>query len=561
MIGILVAEHVSASDTNYRERTHVSFVNSTTIVLIDRDDRFRSMFSSLFATQAGFRIVSTSELSNAFRTIQQEDHVDLVLLDFICDTQELQQFCADLRAFAPHIPVLLMVPPEIQQGDPTFVPPHLKAIAEKEFLSYTPKKVDQLFKRVRDSFRRKDESTLSETTRKALASAGIVFESDAMKKVILQAVESASSGMNVIITGETGVGKSALARAIHLLSKRKDYPLIEFPCSLHSGNIDGYSKQLFGFAQAMSGQADTDCSGLIEEAEGGTLFLEEVSDIPSVIQTALLHSLDTKRFRRVGETAERLCDLRIISSSTIELDDALRQSKLRQDFLRRIKQDHIHIPALASRREDIPVIVQHVVDEYSSLNKKSIEIEPSAIAFLQRQPWQGNAGQLRTVVLRTLMTMTESMARVSDFVPQLQRESNGYSAGYARQDTSTRAQSNFQSTSVFPTAAPLNLEDKRIGALSRLQDVVRIEDKAPLSNVEEVAQKFVRELAQRDDAPNFDEVMRLIQKSLIEESLKRTGGRIAEAERRFWRYSDTGKGGLSYQIKKFSINLKEFRSY
>lgn len=206
----------------------------------------------------------------------------------------------------------------------------------------------------------------------------------------------------VLISGETGTGKEVVARNIHLLSKRSDKPFIDINCASIPENI--FESELFGHEAGAFTDAKTSRKGLLEIADGGTVFFDEVSEMPLTLQTKLLRFLETKTFRRVGGTRDIKVDVRIIAATNRDLDRNVREGLFREDLYYRLNVMPVKIPPLRERPEDIPLLSEFFLNEaVRSLNKRPLSFEKEAIDALIAYSWPGNIRELKNVIERAVI--------------------------------------------------------------------------------------------------------------------------------------------------------------
>jgi len=201
----------------------------------------------------------------------------------------------------------------------------------------------------------------------------------------------------VVIEGETGVGKELVAQLIHARSRRADRPLIVTHCAaLAPGLIES---ELFGHVRgAFTGAVGT-VLGRFERANGGSLFLDEVSEIPLATQVKLLRALQTGEIERVGESQTRRVDVRVIAASNRPLEKEVEEKRFRSDLYYRLKVVQIKVPPLRERRSDIPLLVEHFISRYATC---AVEVTPAAMALLEHAPWPGNVRELENAVRHAL---------------------------------------------------------------------------------------------------------------------------------------------------------------
>lgn len=232
---------------------------------------------------------------------------------------------------------------------------------------------------------------------------GIVGESPLILEAIEQLLQVAPTDLTVLITGETGTGKDVFARAIHGLSPRRKAPFISVNCGAIPETL--LESELFGHEKGAFTGAVDQRKGFFEVANGGTIFLDEVGEMPLGTQVKLLRVLETGEFTRLGSTQLIKVDVRIIAATNRDLAYEVRQGRFREDLYYRLNAVHLHLPPLRKRPEDIPLLVEffaHKVAERLGITFEGIDEE--AIAALQQHNWRGNIRELRNLV-ETLVTI------------------------------------------------------------------------------------------------------------------------------------------------------------
>jgi len=202
----------------------------------------------------------------------------------------------------------------------------------------------------------------------------------------------------VLVTGETGTGKELVARMIHALSSRARRPFVALNCAAVPDHL--FESEFFGHKRGCYTGALTDRIGLFEEADGGTLFLDEVGELTTLQQVKLLRALQEGRIRRVGENAERPVNVRVISATNQNLEERLGKAAMREDFYYRINAEHIVVPSLRERPEDILPLIAFCLCGNGGGGYRVVRMELAALKRLQRYPWPGNVRELFAVLDR-----------------------------------------------------------------------------------------------------------------------------------------------------------------
>lgn len=234
------------------------------------------------------------------------------------------------------------------------------------------------------------------------AFASIVAQSEVMKAVFEKAKRVAQFNTTILITGESGTGKELLARSIHNLSPRRNRPFIAINCGAIPENL--MESELFGHKKGAFTDATRDKRGLLEEASGGTVLLDEIGEMPVHLQVKLLRALQEQKILRVGDENLIRIDLRVISATLRNLEDDVVEGRFRDDLYYRLNVVSLHIPALRERPEDIPVLVSHFIKKHNKrLGLAITGAAPDALECLQSGFWKGNVRELENCVERSMV--------------------------------------------------------------------------------------------------------------------------------------------------------------
>lgn len=241
----------------------------------------------------------------------------------------------------------------------------------------------------------------------------MVGKSTAMQRVYETIRMVAKNDITVLITGESGTGKDLTARAIHALSSRRDKPWVAVNCPTVPENI--LESELFGYKKGAFTHATTNKIGLFQEADQGSIFLDEIGDISPAIQTKLLRVLQEKEIKPLGDTKSIHVDVRIISSTNQNLKEKIRIGQFREDFYYRINVLPIELPPLRRRKEDIPIIANHLLEKHCrELSKPIKKISAELMDIFLKRTWEGNVRELENVILQGILFSTTEEIKPRD---------------------------------------------------------------------------------------------------------------------------------------------------
>lgn len=245
----------------------------------------------------------------------------------------------------------------------------------------------------------------------------IVGKSPQMKEVLELVDSIAETNSTILIQGASGTGKEVIARAIHLKSRRRDMPFIAANCAAIPREL--LESELFGHEKGAYTGATYTKKGRFEQADGGTLFLDEVGEMSLSAQVHLLRVLQEKEFRKVGGTELIKVDARIISSSNKDLEQAVKEGRFREDLFYRLNVIAIYLPKLNERKDDIPLLVDHLLTKYgleSGRGKKTMS--PEAMALMMKHAWPGNVRELENVIERAVI-LSKDIVIKPEYLPQI----------------------------------------------------------------------------------------------------------------------------------------------
>jgi len=250
----------------------------------------------------------------------------------------------------------------------------------------------------------------------------------AMQKVIDLALRAADSEATILLLGESGTGKSVMARTIHQQSRRRGHAFVTVSCPSLSKEL--LESELFGHVKGAFTGAMSDTWGKVAAADGGTLFLDEIGDLPLEVQARLLRLLQEREYERVGETRPRKADVRVISATNHDLKAAVAGGKFREDLFYRLNVISLTMPPLRERATDIPRLAEKMLEFFAAhAGKLATTLSPEAQAALERHPWPGNLRELRNVIERAVILSRGDSIGVADLSENVQPSSTMHLGG------------------------------------------------------------------------------------------------------------------------------------
>ncbi|MBT4002582.1 MAG: sigma-54-dependent Fis family transcriptional regulator, partial [Chloroflexi bacterium] len=229
---------------------------------------------------------------------------------------------------------------------------------------------------------------------------------------------AAQAAASVLITGETGTGKEVLAKAIHQMGNRSDKPFIAFNCAAIQSTV--VESELFGYEAGAFTSADKRKPGLIETADGGILFLDEISSMHPEMQAKLLRALEERAFRRMGGTKLINVDVQVLAASNKNLKEKIADGEFRDDLYFRLKVVDLHLPTLKERKQDIPELVGFFIKDFNlNMGVNILEATPKTLETLANYDWPGNIRELKNVIERAMIFCDEEAIGLEHLPPEI----------------------------------------------------------------------------------------------------------------------------------------------
>jgi two-component system response regulator HydG len=381
-----------------------------TVLVVDDDSAHRTMLRTLIGGWE-YAVSEADDGSTAVEKIK-ETAFDLVLMDVRMVKVSGLEALATIKAVNPAIPVIIMTAY-------SSVETAVKALKQgaHDYLT-KPLDFDKLrltIERAMEHTRLKEENRLlRETLGQQFDSQNIIGKSPAMLKLLETVSQVAPSEATVLISGESGTGKELIAGALHFNSLRKDGPFVNINGAAITETL--LESELFGHEKGAFTGADRRKEGRFSQAHGGTLLLDEVSEMSLMMQVKLLRALQEREFNRVGGEATIQVDVRVIAATNKDLMEQINDGVFREDLYYRLNVVELEVPPLSHRKEDIPLLAQHFLETFVAKNRKEIKgFTPKAMDNLIRYDWPGNVRELMNAVERGVVLARTDYLDVTDF--------------------------------------------------------------------------------------------------------------------------------------------------
>jgi two-component system NtrC family response regulator len=384
------------------------------ILAIDDEQNIRTLIANEL-TLEGFGVTTAKSGEEGLRLCDKEKF-DVVLLDIRLPKMNGIEVLRRLKEKRPDARVIMIT----AYGDIKTAVESMK-LGAQDYVT-KPFKLSELLALIRQVMgdsRKSGEAQASEPILTVDGAGSFIHcPSRAMQDLYALVAKVAPSDKTVLIQGETGVGKDVVAHQIHALSRRKDGPFVIVDCGILNQNLA--ESELYGHTKGAFSGASEKRSGLVEQSHGGTLFLDEIGNIEMELQKKFLRFLETKKFRRLGETREIDIDTRIILATNLELQDALQKGTMRKDLFYRMDVIHLKISPLRKRSEDVPPLTRHFLKlERDALGVK--KISPEAMTILTEYSWPGNVRELRSVINKAMIFTRTDTIMPGDLPTELRR--------------------------------------------------------------------------------------------------------------------------------------------
>src|SRR5579871_4162297 len=370
-------------------------------VLVIEDEEKQRRVVGLHLSSSGFEVKAVGSAEEGFKLAGD---VDLILTDLKLPGMDGLELLEKLKAQNSHTPVIVMsafgtvenAVEAMKRGAVDFLPKpfsldHLAVVVDKAFE----------VRKLRDENR-----SLREALGQRYQFENIVGNSAPMQEIFATIMRVAPTRATILLAGESGVGKDMIARAIHHHSPRRERPFVKINCTAIPENL--MESELFGYEKGAFTGANTSKPGKFEQADGGTVFLDEIGDVPPAIQVKLLRVLQDREFERLGSNKTMHTDVRVVAATNVDLREALENGTFREDLYYRLNVVPLNIPPLRERKDDIPYLVEHFAKKFGG------EISEGAMERLVGYSWPGNVRELENVVERSILLAAGPRVEAAD---------------------------------------------------------------------------------------------------------------------------------------------------
>ena len=384
---------------------------SATLLIVDDEELVRWSLRERFRRD-GYTIVEAGTCAAAIEHVAS-GVVDLILLDYRLPDGDGLTLLRRIKESNPDTPVILMTAFSTVENAVEAMKHGAYHYLNKPFNLDEVSVTDE--KALEKSLLRKEERFLRGTQGREFSFDAIIGGSPAMvtAKTLLQRI-AASPATTVLLTGETGTGKDLAAKAVHFNSDRAVKPFVNITCTALPEPL--LESELFGHERGAFTDARQQKRGLLETADGGTVFLDEIGEMAPGLQAKLLRFLEDRTFKRVGGLADIRVDVRVIAATNRDLEDAVKAGRFREDLFYRLLVMPVVLPALRERRGDIRLLAEYYIDRYNREFRKHVKgLTPDAVALLEQYRWPGNVRELRNAIERAMLLVERTWLAPEDF--------------------------------------------------------------------------------------------------------------------------------------------------
>jgi len=389
-----------------------------TLLVVDDEAAQREALAG-FLKKKGYDVKTAQSGKEAIETVKNIP-IDVVLTDLRMPDTDGMEVLHQAKEINPDIDVIVMTAFGSIEGATSAMKSGAVDFVTK------PIDLDQLELTLARALERKqllsENKRLRELVDERLQFGGIITRSKLMEEALSIAARAAASKATILITGESGTGKELVAKAIHYASPRAEKAFVAVNMAALPENL--VESELFGHEKGAFTGADKFRKGRFEMADGGTLFIDEVGDIPLNTQVKLLRVLQEQQLERVGSAEPIHVDVRVIAATNRNLEEMVKRGEFREDFYYRLNVVKIHLPALRERKVDIPILINHFLKKYAELNAKEVSgISKEAMDFLVKYDFPGNVRELENIIEQSVVLCRDEIITTADLPPHIRNAS------------------------------------------------------------------------------------------------------------------------------------------
>ena len=389
------------------------------ILIVDDDEILRQSLSVVLQNR-GYQCFQANDGASAFEFLSKQE-MDVVISDIAMpgmDGIELMERVAEIN---PRIPFIIITAYASMETA-------IMALRKGAFdYLIKPLNFEDVYLKVAKLLKHKEVITENQILRQEINNqyhfSNIVGKSLAIQKVFETIRQVSQTNSNVLITGKSGTGKELVARAIHFNSPRMKGRFVPINCASISETL--FESELFGHKKGSFTGAVADTEGFFKAAVNGTLFLDEISEVPLVIQAKLLRAIEAKEIVPVGSNKPEKVDVRIIAASNRDLAEEVKKGDFREDLFYRLNIIHIRLPSLSERPEDIPLLVNHFIQNFrGQMNRRVTGVSPEVMQMLMNHKWHGEIRELQNVIERAMIFCKGETITINDLPQEIIHSSN-----------------------------------------------------------------------------------------------------------------------------------------
>lgn len=384
------------------------------LIIDDEEPQLQSLKN--FLTKRDYKVFTATDGEQGYN-IAKDEQIDIVLTDYSMPGWDGFKVLTEIKLLNPSIEVVIITAYGMVEN--------AVALMKNGAYDFLTKPInldvlESILNKIKEKkFLQNENKLLKEQLQEKYRFQEIISQSELMEKVLNIAGRVAQTKTTVLIRGESGTGKELIAKAIHYSSPRKDKPFIIVNVASLPENL--LESELFGHEKGAFTGAIKERIGRFEEADGGTIFIDEVGDMPLPVQVKLLRTIQFGEFQRVGSNQIFHTDVRIIAATHRNLEEMISKGEFREDLFYRLNVVEIRLPSLRERKEDIPLLINHFIKKFAAATNKDVKgIESDALNYLMKYNFPGNVRELENIIERAVV-LTRNEFITKDDLPQLRK--------------------------------------------------------------------------------------------------------------------------------------------